>query len=326
NQARSGAQTLELLASPINCAALEALAGGPKQQTELRRAAGSPAQSTLRGQLARLNAMGAIQKQHQNRFPGAVEHELTDAGRELLEVAGALGRWLGRRPEDPPALGSSKAKAAIKALAEGWNTAMLRVLAAEPLTLTRLDRVVKSLNYPSLERRLTAMRLAGLAEATEGDGRGTPYRVTPWAREAVAPLLAASQWERRRRPDESNGIGKVDVETVFLLAMPLLRLPEGLSGACRMTVATASGGNDALAGVLVDARAGRVTACTTRLQGDPAAWASGNPAAWLAAILEADIDLLEIGGDRALARTLLDALRDALFGAPARRASRRPPP
>ena len=45
---RSGAQTLVLLAAPLNVLILRAFADGAKQQAELRRKAGSPAQSTLR--------------------------------------------------------------------------------------------------------------------------------------------------------------------------------------------------------------------------------------------------------------------------------------
>ncbi len=42
---------------------------------------------------------------------------------------------------------------------------MLRALAAGSLSLTELDRLIGALSYPSLERRLVAMRLAGLVGA-----------------------------------------------------------------------------------------------------------------------------------------------------------------
>ena len=311
---RSGAQTLMLLASPINCLILQALDEGPKPQTELRRAAGSPAQTTLRAQLKKLCALGAIERKRRNRFPGAIEHELTGAGRDLLSVAGVLGQWLQNAPEGPLLLASPEAKAAIKALVEGWSTAILRVLAARPLTLTELDGIITSLNYPSLERRLTAMKLAGQVEQVRGNGRGTPYRVTEWTRQGVGPLVAAAHWERQHLAKETSPVTKLDVEGGFLLALPLLQLPSDISGGCRLAVDVANGQKHSLAGVLAKVETGRVASCTTRLDGHPEAWTSGSATAWLAALIECDTDGLEIGGDGRLANFVLDALHESLFG------------
>jgi len=165
NGARSGAQTLVLLANPIVVAVLQALSEGSKPQSELRQVAGSPAQTTLRAQLRGLEEIHTVEGRRQNSFPGVREYELTATGRELVAVLSVLERWLAAAPEDPLPLGSTAAKAAIKALAEGWSTRMLRALAAGPLSLTELDRVIATLSYPSLERRLTAMRLVSLVEA-----------------------------------------------------------------------------------------------------------------------------------------------------------------
>jgi DNA-binding HxlR family transcriptional regulator len=311
---RSGALALSLLASPTNCLVLRALADGHKAQTELRRAAGSPAQSTLRTQLRRLCESGVIERRRKNRFPGVVEHELTGAGRELLTLIETMDRWLRSAPEGPLSLGDSGAKAAIKALVEGWSTAMLRLMAARPLTLTELDGIITSLNYPSLERRLTAMKLAGQIEQAPSNGRGTPYRVTEWTRRAVAPLVAAARWERRHVPETTASISKLDVEGTFLLALPLLRLSPTLGGTCRLAVDLADDQKHRLAGVLVEVEEGRTVSCTTRLEGHPEAWTYGSAAAWLAALLERETDRLEIGGDNRFARSLLEGLHDSLFG------------
>lgn len=308
-----------MLASPINWLILQALGEGPKQQTELRRAAGSPAQTTLRAQLKKLCAAGAIERERRDRFPGVIEHELTGAGRDLLGVAEVLERWLHGPPEGPLELGTPEAKAAIRALVEGWSTAMLRVLAVEPRTLTELDGVIASLNYPSLERRLAAMKLAGQVEPVPGNGRGTPYRVTEWSRRAVAPLAAAARWERRHLAEQTAPISKLDVEGGFLLALPLLRLPSDASGVCRLAVEVPQGEKRGLAGVLVQVQGGKVTSSTTRLDGHPEAWISGSTTAWLAALIEHDSDGLEIGGDGHLARALLEDLHWVLFGLKAER-------
>jgi len=259
---------------------VRALEAGPKQQTELRRELGLPAQTTLRVQLKRLADGGIVEKRRRNRFPGALEYELTAVGRKLLFVADTLERWLERAPEGPLELGGAAAKAAVRALAESWSTTMLRALAAKPLTLTALDGVIASHNFPFLERGLTAMRLVGLVKACEGDGRGTPCEVTEWGRHGIAPMMAATRWERRHAPVETASFTKLDVETVFLLAAALLSTPADVAGSCRMAVELRNGKRHSLAGLVVAVRDGRVASRTTSLAGYPEAWVSGDLSAW----------------------------------------------
>lgn len=315
NEQRSGAQTLVLLSAPINVLILRALAGAPQQQAELRRAAGFPAQTTLRAQLKRLMEIGAIERRRRDRFPGVLEYELTTAGRELLPILDAMEHWLAKNPDGPRALGGSQAKAAIKALADGWSTTMLRALAASPLSLTELDGVIRSLSYPSLERRLSAMRLAGLIAACPSNGRGTPYAITDLLRLGIACLTTAARWERRNLPLDTAPISQLDTETSFLLAMPLLRPSVEVSGSCRLAAETPAGEKRRLAGVVVEVSGGTVNSCTTNLQGHTDAWALGSSAAWLDAVIERDTDRLEIGGDCGLAEALLEGLHEVLFGA-----------
>jgi DNA-binding HxlR family transcriptional regulator len=315
NGARSGAQTLVLLSTPLNVVILQALAEGPMQQIDLRRAAGSPAQSTLRAQLKRLAEIGAIEGHRRNSFPGALEYELTAAGQNLLVVLDVLERWLGKAPSGPLTLGSNEAKAAIRALAEGWSTTMLRALAAGPLSLTELDGIIASLSYPSLERRLAAMRLAGLVEARPGNGRGTPYAITAWQRLGVGPLAAAARWEGRDRAEQSASIGRLEVETAFLLAVPQLRLGGELSGSCRLAAEISTGDKQRLAGVVVKVKSGgTIVSCTTNLERNADAWALGPSATWLNAIIERDLDGLELGGDCLLSRSIIEGLHETLFG------------
>jgi DNA-binding HxlR family transcriptional regulator len=313
---RSGAQILLLLATPLNVLALRALEHGPKRQAELRCEAGFPAQTTLRAQLKRLETIGAIEKHRRNRFPGVLEYELTAPGRDLLFVAAVLERWLDRAPGGSLALGSNGAKAAIKALAEGWSTTMLRALAAAPLSLTELDRLISSLSYPSLERRLGAMRLAGLVEARPGNGRGRPYGVTDWVRRGVASLAAAARWERKNLPHVTMPLSRLEVEAAFLLALPLVDLPVDLNGSCRMAAELSDGTRKALAGVTVEVDQGGVVACTTQLTGKPDAWALGSTFAWLNALIDDDPVSLELGGDHRLSRGLVDGMQQTLFGTP----------
>jgi DNA-binding HxlR family transcriptional regulator len=193
---------------------------------------------------------------------------------------------------------------------------MLRALASGPLSLTELDGIIGSLSYPSMERRLAAMRLAGQLEARPNHGRGTPYAVTDWTREGMAPIIAAAHWEQRHMSEMAAPLGRIDIETTFLLSMRLLvDLPVKLTGAARL-VAEIAGRERRLAGVTVVVDDGAVGSCTTRLQDEVDTWALGSAAAWLAALAEGDANRLELGGNRDLAATLVESLNGALFGVP----------
>lgn len=313
---RAGAQALTLLSIPTNTDVLRALADRPRSLIELRRAAGSPPVTTLRSHLRTLSERGALVSRRQREFPGSVDFEMTQAGRELWAVAEVVSSWLGAAPDGPLQLGSVAAKSAIKALLAGWSTSIVRALAARPLSLTELNTIIAGTSYPSLERRLGAMRLAGQIEKLSGSGRGTPYAITEWLRRAVAPIIMAARWERRNAASVTPPISCLDAEAIFLLALPLLRLPPSLSGVCRLTVEVKAVDGGRLAGASVAVRDGRAVSQTTRLQGDVDAWASGSSRAWLGAVIEQDAGRLEIGGDGGLCRALLESLHEALFTAP----------
>lgn len=314
NGERTGARVLALLATPLTARILLKLSEGPKRLVELRRETGSPPQTTLRARLKELGQVGAVAKRRLHPFPSIREYVLAgQRGRELRFVATTLEGWLARAPHGPLPLGSSTAQAAVKALLEGWSSTMLRALGDRPLTLTELNGLVRSLDYPALERRLAAMRLARQVEPRQDRDDGTPYAVTEWLRQGVAPLAAAVRWERHHLPGETARIAPLDVEAGFLLALPLLGLSPEFSGSCRMGVEFAEGGESSLAGVTVGVEAGRIASCATRLDGSPSAWVTGPASAWLRVAIEADPGKLELGGEERLALALLDGLNKALF-------------
>lgn len=302
-----------MLAVPLNIAILRALAETPRRLADLRLEVGSPPQTTLRKRLRSLTEIGVLERQRQDAFPGVLDYSLGPAGRELLALADALEDWLAESPEGPIPLGGEAAKNAITALAEGWTTRMVRALAARPLSLTELDELISGVSYPSLERRLAAMRVVGLVEAVRGQGRGTPYGVTGWLRRAIAPLTVAVRWERLYLRDETTPLTSRDVEAAFLLAVPLVGLPPDLSGSCRLAMEIQHGDGASMAGVLVQAREGRIISCVSRLASDPDAWVLGSAAAWLITVAEARTGRLELGGDVHLAMGFLEGLHRALF-------------
>lgn len=311
---RVGVYALSLLAVPINASVVQGLSGGPRSLADVRGDAGSPPHTTLRDYLRALAKAGVIERRRASGFGGGSSYELTASGHDLVEVAESLSRWLRAAPGRPIELGDYEAKNATRALVEAWSASMARALAARPFSLTELDNVISALNYPSLERRLTTMRQLGLVEACSGSGRSTPYRATEWLRRGVAPLVSATHWERRHLEDAPL-VTVRDVETAFLLSMPLLRFPSRLSGTCRAAIQT---GESNPVGVMIELRGGRVRSCTTELEGRPDAWALGSSGAWLAATIGRDPRRLELGGDRGLAIELVEQLHDSVCGHPRR--------
>jgi DNA-binding HxlR family transcriptional regulator len=316
---RAGTQALSLLGTSPNAIVLRALSEGPTSLAELQARGGAPS-STLRARLKDLAKTEVVVARRSGRCPRrSAEYELTDAGEGLLAVAEVVEGWLGESPKGSRGFGGDGARAAIGALTEGWSATLLRALAAKPLSVADLDCLISAFNYPSLERRIAAMRHAGQVEARPMQGRETPYAVTSWLRRGVAPLLAAIRWERRYLNGSGVPVACMDVEAALLLAMPLLELEPAISGSCRLAVELPGGEEQRVAGVLVDLEGGSVVSCRSRLDGSADAWASGSIGAWLGALIDHDAGSLELGGDGRLARSLVAGLHDALFATAGRR-------
>lgn len=305
---RAGGTALTLLASSLNLEVLRGLVDGPQRLQDLMSLLGFPPRSTMRLYLQTLTEIGAVERRPRNAFPASVDYEITEGGRALLGVADTLQTWLLTSPAGPIELGSTAARSAIKALVEGWASNVVRALATRPLSLTELNSLIPRISYPSLERRLTAMRQVHLLEIQTTPGRTTPYEVTQWLRWAIAPVIAAIGWERRYAEDRTPDLRRLDVEAAFLLATPLVELDDGLSGKCRLAVEVHDGASMIFAGVLVSIEGGEVVSCVPSLESDAGAWVSGSPLAWLRRIDEASRQELEIGGDVRLAEALVDAL------------------
>lgn len=310
---RSGGIALDLLSSPLNVHVLKALEDEDRSLTELSQAVGLPPASTLRTYLRNLVDVEALERKRDDGFPGSVSYAITPVGLKLLAVGEVLQRWLGKAPEGPILLGSPAAKSAVKALVDGWSASIVRALAARPLALTELDRLILQISYPTLERRLTAMRLVGLLQSeSNGSGRGTPYRVTRWLREAVPTLAAAVAWEQRYAPAQAPQLGRQDIEAGFLLAIPLIQLPSELTGVCRLSMEVRRGAELDFAGVTVSLEDGRLVSCVTRLDREADAWVSGTAVEWFRWVNEHDDGGIEFGGHRSLALALSNVLRETL--------------
>lgn len=309
---RSAGRTLELLVVPLNGLILKALEDGPLRLSDLRTRLGGPAQTTLRGHMANLVELGAIERLSPGGAPASVENGLTEMGRELLLVTRVLEDWLAAAPQGPVPLGSEAAKGTVRALASGWQSTMLRAFAARPLSLTQLDRLIAALSYPALERRLSGLRATGLVEQV-ADGDGIPYGITEWGRRGVGPISAAARFERRHLPDETPPLSPIDIEATFMLATPKLRLPPSADGVCHL-VAETRNSERRLAGVELAFDRGRIASCTSRVDARPRNWALGSATGWLDALVERGAGGLRIGGDREFVASVVHGLHELLVG------------
>lgn len=313
SQARAGAEAMALLAAPLNVQILKALRLEPSSLQALRHAVGSPPQSTMRLYLRTLGGVGLVERRARREFPTSVDYAITPPGQGLLQVGEVFEKWLGCSPDGPLELGSIAARNVIRPLIEGWSTNIIRALAGRSLSLTELDRLIPRVSYPSLERRLGALRIVGLVQGHRVEGSATPYTATNWLRRAVAPLIAAMTWERQFFPESSPAIGRLDIEAAFLLAIPLMELPKEVKGKCRLAVEVQRGATPVFAGVLVCVEEGEVTSCAPRVNGAVEGWVSGSPRAWLRR-LEGTLDQeLEFGGETSLAEALLGGLQRTLI-------------
>lgn len=315
---RTGAQALALLAAPLDIEILKALQDGPRSLLDLRQTVGSPPQSTMRVYTRTLAEIGVIDRRRRNEFPAVAEYSITPAGQALVGVAAVLEEWLQSAPDGPLAMGTVAAKSGVKALIGGWSANVVRAVAARSFSLTELNMLIPKISYPSLERRLNAMRLVKLIEAQPSNGRGVPYQATAWLRRAVVPIVAAIAWEQRFLPEPEAHVGRIDAEAAFLLAVPWIDLGADVQGRCRLSVEIRGGTAPVFSGVVVGIEDGAVVSCTTRLDGQVEASASGTSGAWIRQVTGTTELQLEVTGSFALAEAMIDALQ-ALSRAPARK-------
>lgn len=191
---------------------------------------------------------------------------------------------------------------------------MMSALAVRPMSLTELDSAIPELSYPALERRLSSMRIAGLVVAEPSQGSGTPYAVTDWARRGVAPLVAASRCERVHMGPQGGPLANSDVEATFLLAAPLLNLPETVSGSCQIEVETSRGLILRPVGIQLTLDRGRVVAATRGATSGALATVGGSVVDWLEAIKSGELTRLRFEGFGSLGEEVARGLHRALVG------------
>jgi len=235
---------------------------------------------------------------------------------ELRFVADTLKRWLDAHPGGPPDPEEATTRA-IVAMVCGWSCALSHFIAAEPRTVEELEREVTALGgEPVVREHLQALVDSGQAEILAGEGDEEPrFVLSPWGREALAPLIAAARHEAHFPAEDVMSPEILDAEAAFQVLAPLLSLPRHLRGACRLGVHVTHDGDDVLAGATVEVARGRVLSTSILLEEDPDTWVTGSVLEWCEAVIDPTGEHRpEVGGDTELAAALLAALHERLFG------------
>lgn len=252
--------------------------------------------------------------------PDAIDEDTllrpSQAGQGLLFVSSVLERWLSACPEGPVELGPEAAPA-LSALLNGWSSTVIHALTARPLTITETTEEIGVLDYDTVDERIEEMVDSGLLVALEEPGEEEErFAASEWLRTAIAPLAAGARQELRHPLEDTAPIAALDVQAAFLLTLPLLQLPEELSGSCSLAVDLEEEVQGSPAGVTVRVERGRVVSCEVGLSEEVDAWAAAPAATWLDTVIEAQTRGIRSGGERRLPSTLLAELHEVLFGVP----------
>jgi DNA-binding HxlR family transcriptional regulator len=313
-----GVRAFSILEKPLNVAILRAHSGGPTRLFELQQAVDWVAATTLRTAVASICDVGALVRRGSGETGRRAVTCLTPAGRELLEVGDVVAAWLALCPLGPVAPDRERARLALKALAGGWDTKLIRIVAEAPASHRELSRCLPGVSYPALQRRLAWMRRSGQLERFERPGREAAFQATRWLRLAVAPLSMSARWELRRLGGDGAELSEAEVESAFLLTLPLVRSQEAPDLSCTLAVTLPGTASDRrrlrLAGVTAELVGGRVRSCRPVVGAAPGNWAIGTPEAWFEAVIEGRIERLRFGGEQALAcAELVAAIHCLLF-------------
>ena len=302
---RAGSLALLVLSDSLNLAVLRQLRDGPLMASELLDELRA-SRATRFKRLLQLEELGLIVREKHSGWPPPTYCRLSEAGRGLLAVAERFEVWFARRQWRQGG-GEIERARAIKALASGWCSTLVRWLAEGPRSATELEALTPpETSHHDVKRALSALSESGLAERLPRRiGRRHPYSLTPSGRETAAPLAAAIHWERGLLWEPDPAREALAAETLLYMAAPLVAMPLEIEGACTMLIEDEGGISAAIAD-------GRVVAGLPITTGDVKAEALGTGRDWLTVLATGTLGPLETRGDDKLIALLVLALHQVI--------------
>jgi hypothetical protein len=242
---------------------------------------------------------------------------ITSAGRELVNVIGVFTSWVRQCPAGPMDFDLG-ARPSAQALLGGWAPAVVHAFAAEPLTVAEASERVGVLGPDVTAERVEAMAEHGLLEV-RSRGAEPSYAASDWLRRGIAPIVAAMRMDGiHALAGDPAPVAVADVEAVFRLALPLLRLPAEAAGSCALAVGLEPEVAEEPVGVTVRVEEGRVASLEPGVDPGADAMASAPAVDWLDTLVEIDVDRVQKTGNHRLAGLLVEELHETLFGRPLR--------
>ncbi|HEU4905950.1 MAG TPA: hypothetical protein VFT19_07520 [Solirubrobacterales bacterium] len=138
-----------------------------------------------------------------------------------------------------------------------------------------------------------------------------------WALQSSLRASVAKLWEHEHDVAAAP-ISPTEIEAAFLLALPLIALPERASGSCSLAVLSArvgaqDRGRPAFAGVEIGLDRGELIFCRPTGNASQQTWALGTIDDWFRAVIDGESGTLRLGGGKpGLARELTEALHATL--------------
>jgi DNA-binding HxlR family transcriptional regulator len=302
---------LRLLRPELNRDILTLLANeGSQPLFALVALAASP--STLREHLSELIEAGVVVE---GGTPRAREHSLPTAGSELVKRIQVVVDWLGS-DSAPDMVSPATGWRIFGQMGDTWSGVRLEWIARCRPGPADLDEGFPGVSGRQLKEEFKMLRLSGLIVVGK-DGR---YSLSPWGAEAIGVLAEIARWEQDFLPEIAAPIEPADATVAMLAALPILRLPEHLSGLCTLSAEAEAGGDGSakVAAVWAEFRHGRVVKLAEGRPPRPAdAWVSGPFSAWLSAVLDGRLRALNCAGKdgyRELAEAVVAELHARLTG------------
>lgn len=301
---RIGALTLRMLSDPLNVQILEAMAGEPSDP--LRAA---ELLDTVQEAAAAEDGddLEAAEQEGEELDPDDIhtKHAITSAGLQTLAVRKLLESWLARHPEGALPADGEAAQETVEALAEGWGSALLHPLVERPRTAREL-RDAAGGRSEQLDASLASMLRHGLLERPGGEAE--PYAVSDWLREASGAVFLAVHVERLQQTTPVR-VKPPDIDALFQLALPLLRLPGEGPGACRLEVPM----RGAVAGATAHIAEGGAVTCEPLGEDDVEVRAAGSLDEWFRAVVDGAVERLRMEGDVRLPAAIAMAMHERLI-------------
>ena len=306
DRVRAGGQVLCLLSDAINTSILRALLRGPLPVAELAHRLGPTSRTTRFARLRELEDLGVVSREKRSGgvgTPPVAYCSLTSAGRGLLPVARRFARWLASDPDGPSSPVDLTGAQKIKALANAWNTTVLRWLAEGPRSLTELDTLSPPVvTYHEARKAREDLSEAGLITPVATEDRGQPYGLVSWARQITGCIAAAIAWEGVFL-DPSVPIASIDAETLLLLLLPLIECAPGPRGSVCALQVDRSGDLP-----VTTVGEGRVITGSVGFESGRASRIQGSADAWFQAIASGQTESLRMQGRIHLTSALVSGM------------------